>query len=279
MTGEPQAPARMSSSHNLDLARMQASVKALVDAPGYRFNATITLDPKALIGKAPEEMSSGKTVVNPVAMTHGEPISIELAGEFAQSCPLHLKGDTVDAYREGARVAFTDRDSLWQIQTASPSRPGMADQMVTKVTKARAKNHMRAWELWVLYNLPAPHELLGHHEIQLASFQRPVNDRGLFSADDYIYSKRFEGDAIPACCVLGSADGLTCTLRIISNAKGAITRVELQGTQTNAAKSAVPPYAAGEMRIHGFTVSYTLRDIGKLVKLEMPQAAQLRLEL
>jgi len=31
--------------------------------------------------------------------------------------------------------------------------------------------------------------------------------------------------------------------------------------------------------MHDFTVSYTLRDIGEAVKLEMPQAAQLHLEM
>jgi hypothetical protein len=277
----PQAPAKMSSEHTVDLARMQASAKALATTPGYRFSATVTIEPEVLVANAPEGMSSGKVVVNPVAMTHGEPVTIKLDGEFSQSCPLHLKGAKMDAYRDGSRVAFTDQNSLWQIQTASPGSPGIADDQMAKATEGRAKDRVKAWEFWALYNLPAPHELLGHPGTQQASFQRSVNDRGLFSADDYVYSTILEGKAIPACClsVLGDADGLICTLRIITDAAGAIKRVELQSTQKSSAKDAVAKHDAGEMKMHDFTVSYTLRDIGEVVKLEMPQAAQLRLEM
>lgn len=275
----PQDAVKKSSEQTPDLTRMHASVKALKAADGYRFSAKVTLEPVMWNAKAEGIFDTTQAVP---AMKDLKPTTIEFDGTFAKSMPLHLEGQEVDAYRDGTDLTFTDKKGMWQLQTTAPPMPGHADQ-VPGSKGDRTEEDMRACELWALYSIPAPHELLGHLDIPKANFQRAVDAGGLFSADDYVYTTTLEGKAIPACCVsvLGSADQLVCTLRIVTDSKGEIQRVELQGTQMDTAKavgSKIGSKLGGELGSRDLSISYKLKDIGDDIEVKLPQAAQLRLK-
>jgi hypothetical protein len=257
---------------------MHASIKTLEGTPGYRFSAKVTLEPMMWSAKSPTGILQNTDAAHAPGMKDREPTTIEFDGTFARSTPLHLKGQEVDAYRDGTNLTFTDQEGEWQLQSTAPPMPGHADQGLGKSKVKPTEDHVRACELWALYNVLAPHELLQQIDTTKANFQRTVDEGGLFSADDYVYTTTLEGKAIPACCVsvLGSAGKLVCTLRIVTDKEGELQRIELQGTQMDLAK-AVQPKSGEATKCRDISIHYTLDDIGDDVEVKLPQAAQLRL--
>ena len=170
------------------------------------FSATVTLKPVIVSVTPVDGMFDSKQSVSAPAMKERKPITIEFDGTFAKSMPLHLEGQGVDAYRDGSHLTFTDSEGVWQLQTTEPPMPGHADPE-SDSQGSPTVGSVGTGELWALYNIPAPHELLGHLDTQKANFQRAIDAGGFLSADDYIDTTVLEGTAIPACCVnlLGNA--------------------------------------------------------------------------